>query len=201
MNLLRHSSLTYLKIRIAPHFLNIHHIRSAQLILAQIRDPNIMFRIKSIVNKIKALLPKSLSSKLPREIGVVLLKPDESARLNLIYRNKNKATNILSFYYGPNYGEILICSEIVKKEAKEQDNLPPHLKSVYNLFCDNKNIGSKLSLRGKEVYNRCGGEQVFQMTWMIAHGMLHLAGLHHESSGKDLVKFERLEKELLASFG
>ena len=122
-----------------------------------------MFRTKAIVSQIRAIFPKRLASKLPQEIGVVLLKPEESARLNLIYRNKNKATNVLSFYYSPEYGEILICPEIVKKEAQEAKN-----------------------------------PQKYQMTHMIVHGMLHLAGVHHENSQGLESKFIQLEKKLLA---
>ena len=122
-----------------------------------------MLKTKVIVNKIRTLFPKNLSYKLPREIGVVLLKPEESVRLNKIYRNKKEATNVLSFNYSPDYGEILICPEIVKKEAKER-----------------------------------GNTQAFQMTWMIVHGMIHLAGLHHESSIYAAQKTPVLERSILA---
>ncbi|MDP3710535.1 MAG: rRNA maturation RNase YbeY [bacterium] len=122
-----------------------------------------MFKIKPIIDHIRAMLPKRLSSKLPREIGVVLLKPEESAKLNMIYRNKNKATNVLSFNYGSDYGEILICPEIVKKEAKE-----------------------------------AGNTQVFQMTWMMVHGMIHLSELHHEKSQVADGEFAKLEGKILS---
>ena len=122
-----------------------------------------MFKTEPTTDQIRAMLPKRLSSKLPREIGVVLLKPEESAKLNMIYRNKNKATNVLSFNYGPDYGEILICPEIVKKEAKEQ-----------------------------------GNSQDFQMTWMVAHGMIHLSELHHERSQVADGEFAKLEGKILS---
>lgn len=121
-----------------------------------------MIKFKSILNETKKLLSKKTSSKLPREIGVVLLSTRESAKLNNIYRNKNEATNVLSFYYGPEYGEILICPEIVKKEAALQRNT-----------------------------------QEFQMTLMIVHGMIHLAGIHHENSATINKRFVKLEQQIL----
>lgn len=141
---------------------------------------------EKIVSKIKKVMPKGLAKKLPQEIGVVLINSQESRKLNLIYRNKNKPTNVLSFFYphtkrglrslrgkkshprygvgvyGPEYGEILICPQIVKKETKATGNTQP-----------------------------------FQMTSMILHGMIHLAGVHHEKSPADFRRFSKLENGLL----
>jgi len=37
----------------------------------------------------------------------------------------------------------------------------------------------------------------YQMTWMIAHGMMHLSGLHHEKSREAGKRVARLEKKIL----
>ena len=37
----------------------------------------------------------------------------------------------------------------------------------------------------------------YQMTWMILHAMLHLAGMHHEKSRAAARRFERKEDEIL----
>lgn len=100
--------------------------------------------------------------KLPRDIAVVSISSIVSKRLNLIYREENRSTNVLSFRYGKEYGEILVCPEVVRKEAKAQKNSYEH-----------------------------------QMTWMILHGMLHLAGLHHESSKASARLAEKLEGKIL----
>ncbi len=42
-----------------------------------------------------------------------------------------------------------------------------------------------------------GNTQLFQMTWMIVHGMLHLAGLHHENSKTLEARAERIERAVL----
>jgi probable rRNA maturation factor len=47
--------------------------------------------------------------------------PKAIQKLNLIYRNKNKPTDILSFPLSKNEGEIYICKSEAKKEAKKFD--------------------------------------------------------------------------------
>lgn len=42
-----------------------------------------------------------------------------------------------------------------------------------------------------------GNSYCHQMTWMVLHGMLHLAGMHHEKSKLNARRFEGLEKTLL----
>ena len=127
------------------------------------------------VSKIKSLLSKSLAKRLPDDIKVVLIDRLESERLNFIYKEKRKPTNVLSFCYPQlapgekknrkSYGEILICPDIVKKEAFKQ-----------------------------------GNSQTFQMTWMILHGILHLSGIHHEQSRAESRRFVRLEQKIMENF-
>ncbi|MBI3442474.1 MAG: rRNA maturation RNase YbeY [Candidatus Sungbacteria bacterium] len=42
-----------------------------------------------------------------------------------------------------------------------------------------------------------GNSFEYQMTWMIIHGMLHLAGIHHEASAKAERTFEKTERRAL----
>lgn len=44
-----------------------------------------------------------------------------------------------------------------------------------------------------------GSTEVFQMTLMVLHGMLHLAGLHHEKSKTIAKMSERIEQEVLCA--
>ena len=110
-------------------------------------------------------LPLAIRKRLPKEIAVIAVSPQESLKLNRRYRGKRAPTNVLSFLYGPEYGEIIICPAIIRREAKEQRSA-----------------------------------QAFQMTWMIVHGMLHLAGLHHEKSARMAKRVERIEQGVLAVF-
>ena len=47
--------------------------------------------------------------------------PKAIQKLNLIYRNKNKPTDILSFPLSKNEGEIFICKSEARNEAKKFD--------------------------------------------------------------------------------
>lgn len=47
-----------------------------------------------------------------------------------------------------------------------------------------------------------GNSYDYQMTWMIVHGMLHIAGMHHEKSKAIQKRVSALEKRVLkAVFG
>ena len=44
----------------------------------------------------------------------------EGRRLNLAFRGRNYATNVLSFSYGRNRGDIVLCHPVIAREAREQ---------------------------------------------------------------------------------
>lgn len=116
----------------------------------------------SVIRKVRRLLPHILSKRLPREILVVEVGPKTAQILNRRYRHKSRPANVLSFRYGTDYGEILICPAVIRREAKIE-----------------------------------GNSYKYQMTWLMVHGMLHLAGLHHEKSKKLAKKAEKLEQRIL----
>lgn len=60
--------------------------------------------------------------KIKKEISIALLSPLEIKKLNKIYRQKNKVTDVLSFNLDDEkiLGEIVICLEQAKKQAKEK---------------------------------------------------------------------------------
>lgn len=53
------------------------------------------------------------------ELSVVFVGPKEIQKLNLIYRNKDYATDILSFPISKTTGEIFICRKIAEQKSKE----------------------------------------------------------------------------------
>ena len=40
--------------------------------------------------------------------------------MNLHYRKKNKATNVLSFPYGKGSGDVVLCHPVIAREARAQ---------------------------------------------------------------------------------
>lgn len=79
----------------------------------------------TIINKTKGKLPSlpfvSIKNKILGEkydLCLSLLTPSKQKQINFKYRNKNKTTNILSFPYSKNSGEITIDPIKVKKDAQ-----------------------------------------------------------------------------------
>ncbi len=54
-------------------------------------------------------------------LNLIFTEPEKIKKLNLIYRNKNQPTDILSFPLSENEGEIYICLEEAHKESKKFD--------------------------------------------------------------------------------
>jgi probable rRNA maturation factor len=98
----------------------------------------------------------------------------EGRRLNREFRNRDYATNVLTFVYDDAHavpagdavsGDLVLCVPVLKREARAQ----------------------KKSLR-----SHCAH--------LVIHGTLHLQGYDHESD-KDATVMEALETRLLATLG
>ena len=111
------------------------------------------------------------------EIGIACVDHDESHRLNLEYRGKDKPTNVLSFpsdipaeilplLDARPLGDLVICIPVVLQEAIEQHKTAQH-----------------------------------HFMHMLVHGTLHLLGYDHEISDEDAEEMEALEIEILAKLG
>ena len=74
----------------------------------------------SFLNRIVKVLPQAIRNGLPADIAIVEVSEKESRRLNLIYRGRRKPANVLSFRYDHEYGEIIVCALMIRREAKMQ---------------------------------------------------------------------------------
>ena len=105
------------------------------------------------------------------EVGVLLCDDAEIRRLNAQWRDKDTATNVLSFPAAAHnatclhLGDIAIARETVEREATEE---------------------------GKSLADH--------LTHLTVHGYLHLLGFDHETDD-DAEEMESLEREILASLG
>ncbi|WP_374574197.1 rRNA maturation RNase YbeY [Acinetobacter sp.] len=111
------------------------------------------------------------------EIGIACVGNDESHKLNLEYRGKDKPTNVLSFpgdvpeevvamLDALPIGDLVICIPVVLQEAADQQKTP-----------------------------------IEHFTHMLVHGALHLMGYDHETSDADAEEMEALEIQILAKLG
>jgi probable rRNA maturation factor len=113
---------------------------------------------------------------LGREIGVSVVGPTESRKLNARFRGRDKPTNVLSFPVPelPHaaegdeprpLGDLVICPQVLRAEAREQ----------------------KKSLRAHWAH-------------LVVHGSLHLIGYDHEQEA-DANRMERREIAVLRRLG
>lgn len=105
-------------------------------------------------------------------VGVRIVGPAESRRLNRLYRGRDKPTNVLSFPASPeerelcgSLGDLVVCAAVVAAEAREQ-----------------------------------GKARAAHWAHMVVHGVLHLHG-HDHGRPRAARAMERLEVEILGGFG
>ncbi|MGM0481283.1 MAG: rRNA maturation RNase YbeY [Pseudomonadota bacterium] len=103
------------------------------------------------------------------ELTVRVVDKDEGRQLNNAYRERDYATNVLSFPFQapvelpiPLLGDLIICADVVAEQARQQH------KAVSDHW-----------------------------THMVIHGTLHLLGYDHIEDD-DAEAMEQLERELLA---
>jgi len=102
------------------------------------------------------------------ELSIVLVSDAQIRRLNKLYRNKDKSTDVLSFPIGEKVngwfilGDIVISVDTAKRQAKE--------------------LGYSLEEELKR---------------LLVHGLVHLLGYDHELGGEEEKKFFELEEFVL----
>ncbi|MBH1965936.1 MAG: rRNA maturation RNase YbeY [Comamonadaceae bacterium] len=110
--------------------------------------------------------------KAPAEITVRIVDTEEGRALNLAYRGKDYATNVLTFDYArpPDApvvsADLVLCAPVLEREAAE--------------------LGKPLA----EHYAH-----------LLVHGTLHAQGWDHETSVEDAQAMESLETQIMESLG
>jgi probable rRNA maturation factor len=105
------------------------------------------------------------------ELSIVLVSDAQIKRLNRLYRNKDKPTDVLSFPIGEKVngwlilGDIVISVDTAKRQAQE--------------------LGYSLEEELKR---------------LLVHGLVHLLGYDHELGGEEEKKFFELEEFVLKGF-
>ncbi|TAN07035.1 MAG: rRNA maturation RNase YbeY [Rhodanobacteraceae bacterium] len=108
----------------------------------------------------------------PAELSIRVVGAREGRSLNRRYRNKDRATNVLSFpvelprgVTSPLIGDLVICASVVMREAREQHKLP------------------------RDHYAH-----------LTVHGVLHLLGYDHTNDA-EATQMEALETRVLGRLG
>lgn len=108
------------------------------------------------------------------DAGIVITDDEKMRSLNKQYRNKDKTTNVLSFGYLETLGE----------------GMPAEDKTYLgDIFMSYKLVESEARELGITPKDR--------FTHLFVHGLLHLAGQHHDNE-KQAQKMEDMEDEIIA---
>ena len=129
--------------------------------------------MKKIIPETK--LNKFLQQNIQIEVSLVLTSDDEIKNLNKIYREKDKATNVLSF-------PLLDFNNINKKSL--QDNFI----AIGDIILSYATIKKEALEQNKKF--------IHHTTHLVIHSLLHLIGYDHEND-KDATIMENLEIEIL----
>lgn len=107
----------------------------------------------------------------PAELTIRFVDAEEGRTLNREYRNKDYATNVLTFAYTEDedsevtQADIILCTDVLQREAAEQ----------------------KKSVEAHAAH-------------LVVHGVLHAQGYDHETD-EEAAEMEQLEIEILANLG
>jgi probable rRNA maturation factor len=107
----------------------------------------------------------------PAELAVRFVDAEEGRALNSAYRNKDYATNVLTFSYneqedsGATQADIILCTDVLLREAAEQH----------------------VSVESHTAH-------------LVVHGVLHAQGYDHEND-EEAEEMEQLEIEILSGLG
>ncbi|MCO8041508.1 rRNA maturation RNase YbeY [Acinetobacter bohemicus] len=140
------------------------------------QSPELVLK-RAYIKKVAETVLRHIGTQSDCEMGIACVDHDESHKLNLEYRGKDKPTNVLSFPSDiPDemaqfldafpIGDLVICIPVVLQEATEQDKTP-----------------------------------LTHFTHMLVHGILHLMGYDHETSDEDAEEMEGIEIDILAKLG
>ncbi len=110
----------------------------------------------------------------PAELTIRFVDAEEGRVLNRDYRQKDYATNVLTFAYNegeqiaddePTRADIILCTDVLEREAAEQ---------------------------GKTLEEHSAH--------LIVHGVLHAQGYDHDDD-EEATEMEQLERDVLAALG
>jgi probable rRNA maturation factor len=128
-------------------------------------------RLKELIPRARVRRWAQAALLAPAELTIRFVDAEEGRVLNREYRDKDYATNVLTFAYSEDqdaeitHADIILCTDVLQREAQEQ----------------------KISVESHAAH-------------LVVHGVLHAQGYDHETD-EEAAEMEQLEVEILASLG
>lgn len=117
--------------------------------------------------------PEGRTARVPRTVTVVFVDPPEMRRINREFRGKNYATDVLSFDQSPAEGELIICPQVLRRNADRGD------------------LSAGFARAGRWSFRA-------ELALIVLHGLLHLGGLEHSEEARAEEPMLRLQNRLFA---
>lgn len=145
-------------------------------------------QIRSDVKKVLSrFLGRRSGAKKFSSLALVFVSDAESRRLNRRFLKKNRPANVLSFRYNSE-AELILAPAFIRRQARAEGR--PYFHPVRG---PRRWRGSRR--------RRLASNGVHELRRMVIHGMLHLAGCHHEASPRQAQSFAKLERDFLDHLG
>ncbi len=113
------------------------------------------------------------------EINIILVDNEYIKNLNKQHRDKDMVTDVLSFPMG--------------KDGKYEINPETGAKVLGDVVVSMEKV--------VEQYRSYGHSMQREIAYLVAHGVLHILGYDHESSGLEKVKMREKEEKVMALLG
>lgn len=148
------------------------------LIINQQNKVNYTKDLQQVVTNVVAATAKLIKISKNSEVSILLVDNDYIQELNLIYRHKNKPTDVLSFAMNE------LTDEEPQYDAGDEVNvLGDIVISLEQASAQSQDYGHSLSR---------------ELGYLVVHGMLHLMGYNHEIE-EEAREMRKLEEKVMAA--
>ncbi len=162
--------------------------RHALSLSVQYPDP----RLKTLLTRQKLRRWVSAALQMPAEITLRLVDAKEGLALNRNYRNKDYATNVLTFLY-----DDIDAFDFSDTKLRLSENVPSKTKNEIKIArADIILCTDVLQREAKEQFKTLDEHAAH----LVVHGTLHAQGYDHVND-KEAEEMERLETQILAILG
>jgi len=145
---------------------------------------------EKMFQQVAKIVLKAVGVKNKAEISLALVGDGRMRKLNKMYRASNRVTDVLSFANKSIIPYLAKAFPRLKKGQELEFIEPPD---------GVKRLGEIIICypRAKKQAKRAGHSLEKELTVLLVHGILHLAGYEHEKGGKEAEEMGEMEEKIL----